>query len=134
MGYGHNFFSLHEEALSSVSTFGSSKKLGADGGVSDEALIASPNVLSIKFIPVGSGSFFTGSLIHTAFKERFVTEEKVLFTLDLLSGLLCTETRELKDFGFEAFNKQHCLYFFPEPQGQGSFLPIFCDIRGVPLK
>ena len=33
---------------------------------------------------------------------------------------------------FAVYLPQQCLYFFPEPQGQGSFLPIFFSFTIVP--
>ena len=32
--------------------------------------------------------------------------------------------------GYVRYRPQHCFYFFPLPQGQGSLRPIFCTLRG----
>lgn len=39
--------------------------------------------------------------------------------------LLITDALNLRFPNGRRFFQQHCLYFFPEPQGQGSFLPTF---------
>ena len=35
--------------------------------------------------------------------------------------------------GFVSYLPQHCLYFLPDPHGQGSFLPTFFDFLGLDI-
>ena len=49
-------------------------------------------------------------------------------TASVRTGFAMTGYR--RDGIFYAFRPQQFLYFLPEPQGQGSFRPIFCTRRG----
>jgi len=96
------------------------------GGNSSERMVS--RVLENVF-SMGSG-IFTEEVFSSVLSDLISLALNFLFKEEVVVGFSFCAKNDLFDaslFGC-SFPQQHCLYFFPEPQGQGSFLLGFLFI------